>query len=237
MNPLPPIIHESWHKILQPLFDDPKMELLKEAISQAPFYPSPNEVFRVFSMPIDKIKVVILGQDPYPNGEAIGLAFAIKEGTPTPASLKIIRKEVETSGTLLCLSQNTTGRTWSELQHWIDQGVFLLNTALTVQVGVSGSHMGYWQWFIRDVIKAISEKAKPMWMLWGSKAQAFKSYIDKHDTYRGRVDNISALNLVLEAPHPAAEKYSTTNKKFTGCNHFNICNEILTLKSEAPINW
>lgn len=234
MSQLPPTIHESWHEYLQPLFDDVKMQMIKDTLV-FPYYPSPDLVFRVFRMPIDKIKVVILGQDPYPNGEAIGVAFGVAKTTPVPASLRIILKEIIRSEALMGEDSDRT------LQAWIQQGVFLLNTALTVEARNSGSHVEIWRWWTRQIVAIISKVNPCVWLLWGSKAQMFKSYISNYYTQSHQIiidsTNIEA-NWVLECPHPAAESYNPdTPYKFTGCNHFNLCNEILKEKGLETIKW
>lgn len=238
---IPEIIHESWHKHLQPLFDDPKMLLLKKMLfspDSIKSYPAKENIFRVFRMPLDKIKVVLLGQDPYPNGEAIGYAFAVDEKTKIPASLDIIRKEVINSGVERDTKTNIDASKWRELAHWRQQGVFLLNAALTVEARNQNSHVGQWSWFTREVIKIISLYCpnRPIWILWGSKAKSNKGFIHSYYTWQG---NIIAGNYsyVLEGNHPAAEAYPNSPYKFSGCNHFKICNEILKAKKQSPINW
>lgn len=243
MQKIPDVIHESWHKHLQPLFDDEKMLLIKDKIlPSCNFYPNSNDIFKVFSMPLQDIKVVILGQDPYPNGEAIGLAFAVNSKTAIPKSLNIIFKEVikpETSEDFIN-SVNAKDRT---LSNWVNQGVFLLNTALTVEEKNPNSHTGYWQWFTREVIKIISRECliKPVWMLWGAKAQSFREYIGKNQIDINDVSSVSEdcveVNFTLQAPHPAAELYSGGKTKFSGCNHFEKCNEILEIRKQEKINW
>lgn len=251
MERIPYNIHESWHEYLQPLFDDNKMKLIRDKVlPQCNFYPEPQNIFRVFSMPLDHIKVVVLGQDPYPNGEAIGYAFAVNGTTPTPKSLQTILKEVELSGATQDLSAKTVVSS-KTLEHWVNQGVFLLNTALTVEVRNAGSHTGIWQWFTREVIKIISSKIidRPIWMLWGAKAQSFKDCISNSFVVDSNLKKalsepmpigltMANLNYILEAPHPAAEAYNGgTGKKFSGCNHFNLCNEILSRSKKSIINW
>lgn len=252
MNPLPPIIHESWHEYLQSLFDDPKMQMLKDNISKKMFYPPSELVFRVFKMPIDAIKVVIIGQDPYPQvGQAIGLAFAVNATTSTPKTLQVVLGEVLENTKGKPRDMNINEPRWRTLQHWVDQGVFLLNAALTVEANNSGSHANFWIWFTRLVVDVISHHHNTVWLLWGSKAQSFESYIYNKNV----VGNIKIIketdsstiatidigkldsNFVLKAPHPVAETYNDTNPKFTGCNHFNICNKILKLKGQTEINW
>lgn len=225
MEKMPSAIHESWHKYLQPLFDNPKMIMIKnEVLSAAPYYPDRENIFRVFSMPLQEIKVVIIGQDPYPNGEAIGLAFGINKISKMPASLRVINNEITKS--------MNKGFDWTldvTLQKWFNQGVFLLNAALTVERKQAGSHIGYWEWFTREVISIIAKEVSPIWLLWGSKAQSFNQIIRMNETGLHS-------NSILEAPHPAAELYGG-NKKFTGCNHFNLCNEILQSKDKVIIDW
>ena len=226
MEKIPEVIHESWHRHLQPLFDDPKMELIKSRLlPSCKFFPEAGKIFRVFSMPLDQIKVVILGQDPYFNGSAIGYAFAVDENSSIPKSLDIILKEVlnpETSEEYVKFKNNNPQ--WKTLQHWVEQGVFLLNTALTVEIGKAGSHLGQWMWFTREVVKIISLEIHPIWLLWGAKAQSFKEYI-------------GSTNVMLQCPHPAAGAYSGGKTTFEGCNHFNLCNEILKQQNKTIINW
>lgn len=229
MQQLPPTIHESWHKYLQPLFDDPKMIMIKDKVLlQTPYYPERKDIFKVFTMPLNEIKVVILGQDPYPNGEATGLAFAVNSAVSMPPSLKIIKGEIENRNTLWYFKKYEDAM-WKTLNHWFHQGVFLLNTALTVQQGVSGSHLGVWQWFTKEVIKIVSINQPSVWLLWGAKAKGFKDYIDNSTQH--------AQNMILEADHPAAETHPNPKGRFTGCNHFNLCNEILIAKNQTQIKW
>lgn len=240
---LPDIIDKSWYPYLQPLFADLKMKMIVDTINESSFYPDADKVFRVFHMPIDRIKVVILGQDPYNRGEAIGLAFAVDDKTPTPASLKIIYNEMlrEHKESGLQLSA-----LWgSDLWHWVEQGVFLLNTALTVEPNNAGSHAGIWSWFTKEVIHIISGEAKikPIWLLWGGKAKAFRVYIHNGFTV-GDIKLIAEqweadknYNWILQADHPAAETYPGGKGKFTGCNHFNLCNTLLELKGQEQMKW
>lgn len=126
---------------------------------------------------------------------------------------------------------------WKTLEHWWHQGVFLLNSALTVEAGKAGSHLGYWQWFTKDLIRIISIHGNnPVWVMWGAKAKLFTGVI--HEFYKwNKVWMGDKYNYVLEAGHPAAEAYPGNGKVFTGCNHFNIINEILKHKKLQPINW
>lgn len=216
MEKLPSIIHQSWYPFLQPVFDhNPSLWLLKSRVlPSCNFYPEPQNIFRVFSMPIPSIKVVILGQDPYPNkGQAIGYAFAVAKGVRKPTSLKVIEKEV--------------GHSLNEtLEEWINQGVFLLNTALTVEARLPNSHSLYWLNFTKSVIEIIETTVSPVWMLWGKHAQSYSSIIEK----------VNGSPTILKAPHPAAEGYSGGKAGFYGCNHFKIANAILA-KTSSNINF
>lgn len=239
MEKIPDIVHESWHLYLQPLFDDSKMIQLKYHILPTHrFYPAPEDVFKVFAMPINKIKVVMLGQDPYSKGEAIGLAFAVDRKTPIPGSLEVIRKEIIRSKVERDTGTNIDSDKWRELTHWTRQGVFLLNSALTVEWRNPSSHINYWQWFTREIVKIISAGAvvKPVWLMWGAKAKGFIGNINGYWKYRGEFKGVE-YNYVLEADHPAAELYPEGRGKFTGCDHFNLCNQILKHKKQNIINW
>jgi len=182
-----------------------------------------------------------MGRDPYPKGEAIGLSFAVNEETNVPASLRIILNELV--NTVKPIPDEVTVRMRKRnLQYLVNQGVFLLNSALTVEAGNAGSHTDYWMWFTRQVVNAISKEAKPVWLLWGSKAQSFRGYID--NAWIMGIPEITELpkgieaNYLLQAPHPAAESYDpNTIYKFSKCNHFNLCNKILELKGKTQINW
>ena len=241
MEAIPSKIHPSWVPFLQPLFDDHKMLLIRDFIlPKVPFYPSSSNIFKVFEMPLEHIKVVILGQDPYPSGQATGLAFAVGASDKMPSSLKIIREEILDSKADLREEINTPE--WKNLTHWEKQGVFLLNTALTVEAGVAGSHVNCWKWFTEEVLRIISENTKCVWLLWGSKAQSYKEYISQRthhtcilldaDSHR-----LTESNYYMTAPHPAAQLYSGGKVTFKGCDHFNLCNEVLKLKNLKTINW
>lgn len=194
---------------------------------------------------------------PYPNGEGTGLAFGISMASTIkmPPSLRIIKKEVDTSvPEELKLYKKNADYSFRTLEHWWKQGVFLLNSALTVSQGDAGSHLGQWQWFTREVIKIISINQPCIWMLWGAKAKGFKDFITNKDTPKvidmshtdkdkdlGNVTLIDTsklnYNIILEADHPAAETYPNSKYHFTSCNHFNLCNEILKAKGLEPIKW
>lgn len=243
MQKIPDVIHPSWHEHLQPLFNDEKMMIIKDKIlPECNFYPSGPDIFKVFSMPLEDIRVVILGQDPYPNGEGIGLAFAVNENTPIPKSLNIIFKEIIQPNTSEEFVEKIKSKDRT-LSSWVNQGVFLLNTALTVEERNPNSHTGYWQWFTREVVRIISTqtKVKPVWLLWGAKAQMFRAFIITPRVTRIKegltIPKNDSYNYILEAPHPAAELYSGGKTKFSGCGHFTMTNEILQLRNQEKIDW
>lgn len=238
------IIHESWFPILGELNQDRLQKLNTEILTSCVFYPKKENIFRVFEMPVTDIKVVILGQDPYysPN-LANGLAFAINENMKVPASLQNIQKELINSQAS-SLHTVHAGK-WQTLEHWKEQGVFLLNTALTVESMKPMSHARYWAEFTKRVVYYIAKSNHCIWMLWGRKAQEFEAFIPKGEVYKVKgytMENIKDIpnnpywNYVLTASHPATESYGT-NAGYFGCNHFNLVNTILDLRGQKTINW
>lgn len=224
-NEIPEVIHTSWHKHIGGLFHIPSIETLKYIILPTiKFYPKQQDIFNVFKMPLDEIKVVILGQDPYPQpNQAIGYAFAVDKDTNKPKSLQIIEAELAKEYKVAVNLDRT-------LKPWIDQGVFLLNTALTVEYGIAGSHESQWRGFINGVIRIIASQQSPIWMLWGSKARSFEQAITEEDVFQ-------SANEILRAPHPAAEAYSGGKAGFYDCMHFIKANELLIKRNKEPIKW
>lgn len=214
MNPKD-IIHESWGPIKDIIDNDENLTILnKRVLPLSKYYPERDNIFRVFEMPLKDIKVVIIGQDPYPNEhQAIGYAFAVPETVSKPFSLRVIEKEVG----------HEIDRT---LSGWREQGVFLLNTALTVEAKRPGSHAHYWAGFTEEVVRYIARENPCIWLLWGRKALAYSGIIGAYDG-----------NLILPAPHPAAEAYNRGGASFVGCEHFKIVNEVLESKNEGIIKW
>jgi uracil-DNA glycosylase len=219
MEQLPSLIHTSWHPFLEPLFQTPEIKFIKDTVlPKCIYYPQRKDIFRVFSMPIEEIKVVILGQDPYPNpNQATGYAFAVNDNINKPASLRNIEKEVG----------HSLDRT---LQNWVEQGVFLLNTALTVEKNRAGSHSSFWLKFTQSVIQIISAEVNPIWFLWGLHAKSYEGLI------RLKKPDKDYSN-ILTAPHPASESYSGGKAGFFGCKHFEKANELLSLNNQSIINW
>jgi len=219
-------MENSWKKILQPEFEQPYFEKLSKFVESSyrefpeQIFPPENQIFRAFeACPFDKVKVVILGQDPYPTkGHAHGLCFSCdQEVRPLPKSLVNIYKELKDD---LGLEIPKNG----DLSHWAEQGVLLLNSTLTVQEGLPESHAGQgWEQFTDAVINALNERRKGIvYMLWGSKAQQKAAKVD------------STENCVLKAPHPSP---LSAYRGFFGSKHFSLCNDYLKSQQVAPINW
>jgi len=216
-------IEDSWREVLQTEFDKPYFELLtsfvrREYASHTCFPPGPL-IFNAFnSCPFDRVRVVIIGQDPYHEpGQAHGLCFSVNEGVEVPPSLQNIYKELNRD---LGLPIPTSGN----LQHWADQGVLLLNATLTVQAHRAGSHQNHgWEELTDAAILALSQRREHIvYMLWGSYAQRKGQWIDRRK------------NLVLTAPHPSP---LSAYRGFIGCGHFSEANDYLIKHGQQPINW
>lgn len=217
-------IEESWKQILKSEFDKPYFQglvefLHKEKRKNKTIYPPGPKIFRAFDLtPFDKVRVVILGQDPYHGaGQAEGLSFSVPKGIKTPPSLQNIYKEIKSDTGI-----DTTGRDGS-LIHWAEQGVFLLNAVLTVRASEPTSHSNIgWTQFTDSVIKAISDnKEGVVFLLWGNYAKSKKDLID------------TSRHHILLAAHPSP----LARGAFFGCRHFSKTNEILLQRGEQPINW
>jgi len=217
-------IEESWREILQPEFDSVYFEILtsfvKRAYQTGPVYPPGKYIFEAFNRtPFDKVKVVILGQDPYhePN-QAHGLCFSVQDGIQPPPSLINIYKELQKEFNVQIDMKR------GNLSSWADQGVLLLNTTLTVAQAQPLSHSGKgWETFTDAAIKALSEKREGIvFMLWGSNARAKAKLIDKRK------------HLILETSHPSP---LSVYRGFDGCGHFMKANQYIVSKGKEPINW
>lgn len=216
-------IEESWKQALQSEFEKPYFAglvsyLHEQKASGATIYPPGSAIFRAFELtPVDKVKVVILGQDPYHNpGQAMGLSFSVPAGVPAPPSLKNVFKEIESD-----LGIRMSGS--PDLTPWAEQGVLLLNAILTVRAGEAASHRGKgWELFTDAVIKYISDNCDGVvFLLWGGFARNKRGLIDTSRHY------------VLEAAHPSP----LAGGAFFGCRHFSRTNEILCNEHKTPINW
>lgn len=216
-------IEESWKRALQDEFAKPYFASLVEFLHRekaggARIFPPGGEIFKAFELtPLDKVKVVILGQDPYHGyGQAMGLSFSVPANVPAPPSLKNIFKEIESD-----LGVRMSG--CPDLTPWAEQGVLLLNAVLTVREGVAASHSKIgWQEFTDAVIKCISDNCSGVvFLLWGNFARNKKVLID------------STKHYVLEAAHPSP----LAGGRFFGCRHFSKTNELLNLQGKTPIDW
>jgi len=218
-----PKIEESWKKILLEEFQKPYFEALKtflvEEKKSHTIYPRSANIFAAFNhTSFENVEVVILGQDPYHGvGQAHGLSFSVQEGVPHPPSLQNIFKELRDD--LGCaIPKNGT------LSAWAKQGVFLLNTVLTVRASEANSHRNQgWENFTDAVIKTLStQKEHLVFILWGSPAGSKASLID------------SKKHLILKAPHPSP---LSSYRGFFGSKPFSQSNEYLVSKGKKPIDW
>ncbi|MBU1200011.1 uracil-DNA glycosylase [Patescibacteria group bacterium] len=216
-------IEPSWKKVLQPEFKKPYFKKLtdfvKKEYNSNTVYPPPKFIFNAFnSTPFNKVKVVILGQDPYhgPN-QAHGLSFSVLPPTKPPPSLQNIYKEIKND---IGKTTNTSG----DLTHWTKQGVLLLNATLTVRAHQAGSHQNQgWEELTNAIIQTLSnQKQGLIFMLWGNYAKQKGAVIDRQK------------HLILEAPHPSP---FSAHSGFFGCQHFSQTNTYLLLNGQEPINW
>lgn len=215
-------IDPSWKAALESEFEKEYWKKLTDEIRSqylsTTVYPPSKQVFRAFDLcPFEKVKVVIVGQDPYHGrGQANGLSFAVNEGVQVPPSLKNIYKEISQD---LGYTPEPSG----DLSRWANQGVLMLNSVLTVLAGKPASHAGVgWELFTDAVIRTLNEEKKHVvYMLWGKYAQTKGESIDR--------DN----NLVLTSGHPSP--YSAT--LFFGKHHFSQCNAYLEKHGMTAINW
>jgi uracil-DNA glycosylase len=216
------ILEESWKKALGDEFEKAYWNTLSSFVKGEYFskkvYPLPQNLFRAFELcPFDKVKVVIIGQDPYHGpGQANGLSFAVNDGVMLPPSLKNIFKEIESD---LRVTPHQNG----DLSRWAKQGVLLLNSVLTVEAGSPASHKGRgWELFTDAVVHALNtQKQTVVYMLWGKYAQEKGSVID------------SSKNLVLLSGHPSP----FSAHLFFGNHHFSLCNEYLEKHGKEAIDW
>jgi uracil-DNA glycosylase len=219
---LDPAINESWKNLLYKEFSSPYFIELKEFLVQEKkkhkIYPPGNLIFAAFNLtPVDNVKVVIIGQDPYHGeGQANGLCFSVSPGIACPPSLKNIFKELHTD---LEIPMPSSGN----LEPWAKQGILLLNATLTVRANSPGSHQKKgWETFTDAVIKSISDnKTGIVFLLWGNFAQTKESLIDKDKHF------------ILKAAHPSP----LARGAFFGCRHFSKTNKILIHQGKQPINW
>lgn len=192
---------------------------VKEEYSKTVVYPPADEIFNAFHFtPLSKVKVLLLGQDPYHNvNQAHGLSFSVKPGNEIPPSLQNIYKELQDD--LGCYVPNN-----GYLKKWADQGVLLLNTVLTVRAHQANSHQNQgWEMFTDAVIQAVNAQDRPIvYLLWGAPAGKKAAMLN------------NPKHLVLKAPHPSP---LSAYRGFFGCKHFSKCNEFLEQNGIEPIDW
>jgi len=215
---------KSWKNLLKDYFSCSKFKelgvFIKKEYATKEIYPSPKNIFNAFRLTnLDRVRVVIMGQDPYQNpGQAHGLSFSVPDGIKLPPSLKNIYKEIESD---LGISKDFSQ---GNLESWAEQGVLLLNSVLTVEKNKPGSHAKKgWEEFTDHVIKKISDEREHLvFLLWGNYAKNKGSHIDRDK------------HLVLESPHPSPfSAYSG----FFGNKHFSQTNSYLKKDNKKPIDW
>lgn len=216
-------IEQSWKEALAGEFEKPYFAALAEELHREKqagevIFPPGKDIFKAFELcPLDKVKVVILGQDPYHGyGQAMGLSFSVPQGVQAPPSLKNIFKEIESD-----LGITMSGS--PDLRPWAEQGVLLLNSVLTVRAAQPASHSRIgWQTFTDAVIKLISDRCDGVvFLLWGNYARSKSGLID------------TSRHHVLEAAHPSP----LAKGAFFGCKHFSRTNGILVSEGKSPIDW
>ena len=215
-------LNDSWLKVLEKEFEKPYMLQLKEFLRKEKqsgariFPPSDKIFFALDSTPFEKVKVVIIGQDPYHgDSQAHGLCFSVNKGIDIPPSLRNIYKEQITD-------VGITYPSHGNLTYWAEQGVLLLNATLTVRANEAGSHQKKgWEQFTDEIIRQLNEKRDDLvFLLWGNYARSKKELINRH--------------LILEAAHPSP---LSAHNGFFNCKHFSKTNSFLVEKGLSPIDW
>ena len=216
-------IEQSWKDALSSEFNKDYFIKLTdfvrgEYLSGKTVFPEPKNIFNAFNLcPLNQVKVVIIGQDPYHEpGQAHGLCFSVLPPTPLPPSLQNIYKEIESD---IGKKSVTNG----DLTSWATQGVLLLNSTLTVQAHLAASHAGRgWEQFTDAVIRVLSTRENIVYILWGSFAQKKADFVDKNK------------NLVLKSAHPSP---LSAYRGFFGNHHFTRANDYLIQCGKTPIDW
>ena len=221
------ILEESWREKLKDELDKSYyrklVEKVREEYKNETCYPPEDKIFNALNLcPFDKVKVVIMGQDPYFNpDQAMGLSFSVPEGIQLPPSLQTLYRALE-------ISFDASDKPLGDLTRWVEQGVLLLNTTLTVRKDKPNSHRKYKWWRFTDaVIKALdAEREHIVFILWGRIAQHKERFI--------HVDN--GRHMVLKAIHPSPLAVRRKGE-WDGKEHFTCCNKYLNKHGIAPINW
>ncbi len=215
-------MHESWKGLLAEEFQKPYFRELAEFVrterQTSIIFPAKGNVFRAFEVPFDRVRVVILGQDPYPGaGQAHGLCFSVPRGIPIPRSLQNIYRELERD-------VGVTSPKHGCLEGWADRGVFLLNTTLTVRAHAPESHQGRgWERFTDRVIELLSAREDPLvFILWGAHARKKSSLVD------------CQRHMVVEGAHPSP---LSAHRGFFGSRPFSAANRALESMGKEPMDW
>ena len=217
-------IEESWKQHIGAEFEKPYfgqlVNFVRQEYATTTCYPPGREIFNAFNLcPFDRVKVVIIGQDPYHEpGQAEGLCFSVKDGVMMPPSLINIFKEIQDD---LGVQMPPSG----SLRRWAEQGVLLLNATLTVRAHLAGSHQRHgWEAFTDAVIQAVArDKEHVVYMLWGGFAKTKAQFVDP------------AKNLILQSAHPSP--LSANRGGWFGNHHFSLCNQYLERTGLSPIQW
>lgn len=232
-------IDPSWLPIVEPEMAKPYMQQIRKRLHdmheqiparerkyRAPYYPAPGRILASLEAPLDEVKVVILGQDPYHGpGQAMGLAFSVRTGVAMPPSLRNIWRELQGEcGESVGPPVDSSGQANGDLSGWARQGVLLLNTSLTVEPGRAGSHANWgWGRFTDCLIQAVNEQEGPVvFLLWGAHALSKRGLINEQRHH------------VLVAPHPSP---LSAYRGFFGCGHFLKANELLASAGRPGIDW
>lgn len=221
-------LESSWKQALAEEFDKDYMRELREFLvaekqARKTIYPPGDEIFRALDLtPLDDVKVVIIGQDPYHGpGQAHGLCFSVRSGTPQPPSLVNIFKEINAE---FADDESRLDTVRGCLEPWARQGVLLLNAVLTVERGRAGSHQGRgWETFTDAVVEVLNRRREHLvFMLWGSYAQKKGAMVDR------------SRHCVLTAPHPSP---LSAHRGFFGCKHFTQANDYLHRNGCQGVDW
>lgn len=215
--------HSDWFSWLSPYFNAPGFAALQKRLDAEPegqVFPPVGLRYAALEQAPGDIKVVILGQDPYHGpGQAMGLSFSVPHGVQVPPSLVNIYKEIELEG-----GRSAAGRS-GDLRPWAQQGVLLLNTALSVRQAQAGAHRGWgWEPFTDGIIQELADRREGLvFLLWGNHAQE-----------KARLISPDKGHLILTAPHPSP---LSAHRGFLGCGHFKKANAFLEKQGKTPINW
>jgi len=224
------IFEPGWAEQLSAQYSSDKFAVLGQKIAHlrntTTIYPEKENVFKAFkATPYDKVRVVVIGQDPYNEGSADGLAFSASlNSSKCPPSLRLILEEIERSFPEEVKELHSGKIDPWDLSRWAEQGVFLTNTSYTVEKSKPGSHTIYWKAFFKAVVKALNKKPDLVWLLLGNEAKNFEPLIS------------NPTHAIVKAVHPAADLYSGISR-FYGSSCFKHINEELEARNKSKITW